>query len=184
MNRKIITGIWLHFLAFGTPLYILWAHDLIVGSGMVIPPLWFQWSPAALLALVEWPPALWKLTRKTIPYIYGGRPMTKVSHEFTDVVNGRGVYTFRDAFGRYWLAHHGWAWFRVLKAEQPPGLFSLLSKDQQVRALAYKGADNVGDYVSTRVFEGTRPISPERVAQIRAAYERQHNAPLRDEAAS
>ena len=49
--------------------------------------------------------ALWCIT--------GGRPMTCEGYAFTDKVNGRGVYYYRDRLDRQWLAEGPWALFRV-----------------------------------------------------------------------
>lgn len=43
----------------------------------------------------------------------GGRPMRRVALMFPDVVSGKPVHCYVDAFGRYWLAEHRWALFRV-----------------------------------------------------------------------
>lgn len=43
----------------------------------------------------------------------GGRPMKFVNFRFTDVVNGKPVHLYEDKFGRTYLAHGAWSWFRV-----------------------------------------------------------------------
>jgi hypothetical protein len=40
--------------------------------------------------------------------------------------------------------------------------------------LARKQCSNVADYASNRVFDGTRPLSRDRVAKLRANYQRTH----------
>lgn len=42
-----------------------------------------------------------------------GRQMDREGLAFRDVVSGRPVYYFVDAFGRRWMAEHRWARFRV-----------------------------------------------------------------------
>lgn len=46
--------------------------------------------------------------------ILGGRPMRRVEYAFTDRVTGKPVFRWKDSLGRYWLAEHAWALFRVL----------------------------------------------------------------------
>ncbi len=56
-------------------------------------------------------------------WLLGGRPMKRVGFAFTDRVSGRSVNYYRDRYGRYWMAEHGWALFRVrsnLTAETAP----------------------------------------------------------------
>lgn len=58
--------------------------------------------------------------------------------------------------------------------------FSLLTKEQQASALAYRGEEshgdpsfkrgNISDYVSDRVFDGSRCLSADRAAKLRAGY--------------
>lgn len=57
--------------------------------------------------------------RDRIAAATGGRPMTLVAHEFSDVVSGRAVFSWRDRVGRFWLAEHRWALFRVPCAPAP-----------------------------------------------------------------
>lgn len=45
----------------------------------------------------------------------GGRPMVLVGFAFTDVVSGRPVSYWRDAFGKEWLAEGPWSSFRVAR---------------------------------------------------------------------
>lgn len=45
--------------------------------------------------------------------LLGGRPMVRIDFEFTDHVDGKDVFSFRDRLGRKWLANHAWALFRV-----------------------------------------------------------------------
>lgn len=40
--------------------------------------------------------------------------------------------------------------------------------------LARKQCPDISHYVSNRVFDGTRPLSTDRVAKLRANYERTH----------
>lgn len=47
----------------------------------------------------------WRLT--------GGRPMKVLFFQFTDVVDGRPVYSCVDRLGRSWLANGKWSLFRV-----------------------------------------------------------------------
>lgn len=51
--------------------------------------------------------------------ITGGRPMRHISFAFTDVVSGRPVHRFVDAFGRTWLAEGRWSRFRVPTTASP-----------------------------------------------------------------
>lgn len=39
--------------------------------------------------------------------------MKKISHQFTDQVNGKAVYLFEDCYGVSWLAHSKFELFRV-----------------------------------------------------------------------
>lgn len=49
----------------------------------------------------------------------GGRPMNYTGRSFTDIVSGKEVRTYRDWFGRLWMADGGrWSLFRA-EAEQP-----------------------------------------------------------------
>ena len=44
----------------------------------------------------------------------GGRPMTLVKENlFYDHIEQRTIHMYKDAFGRKWMAHSPWAWFRV-----------------------------------------------------------------------
>lgn len=43
----------------------------------------------------------------------GGRPMILMGFAFTDVVSGRPVSYFRDAFGNEYMAEGPWSSFRV-----------------------------------------------------------------------
>lgn len=46
--------------------------------------------------------------------LLGGRPMDEADGcTFTDIVSGRLVRYWRDCYGRYWMAHTRWGWFRV-----------------------------------------------------------------------
>jgi hypothetical protein len=45
--------------------------------------------------------------------ITDGRPMECFGLHFPDVVSGKPVYRFRDLRGRWWMAEHKWALFRV-----------------------------------------------------------------------
>lgn len=49
----------------------------------------------------------------TLWYFTGGRPMKRLEYVFTDKVNGRGVWYWRDRLGRSWMAQGPWALFRV-----------------------------------------------------------------------
>ena len=40
--------------------------------------------------------------------------------------------------------------------------------------LARRPAPRISDYVSNRIFDGTRPLSADRVALLRASYQRNH----------
>lgn len=48
---------------------------------------------------------LWKLT--------GGRPMRYIRDHFIDVVSDKMVSDYMDRNGKYWMAEHKWALFRV-----------------------------------------------------------------------
>lgn len=48
-----------------------------------------------------------------IKKILGGRPMTRITHEFRDYVSGQDVYRWKDTLGRFWLAEGRWSLFRV-----------------------------------------------------------------------
>ncbi len=50
---------------------------------------------------------------KLFNFLTGGRPMKRICFMFTDVVSGKPVYRFEDAYGRPWMANHRWALFRV-----------------------------------------------------------------------
>ena len=41
-------------------------------------------------------------------HLTGGRPMTNCGFAFVDIVVGKRVYYWRDAFGREWLAFGPW----------------------------------------------------------------------------
>ncbi len=45
--------------------------------------------------------------------------MRRGEYRFTDMVSGKPVYYFEDAYGRRWLANNKWAWFRVSLSEEP-----------------------------------------------------------------
>ena len=45
--------------------------------------------------------------------ITGGRPMKRGDFLFTDILNGRPVFSFQDKFGRYWMAENPCSLFRV-----------------------------------------------------------------------
>ena len=53
-------------------------------------------------------------------HLTGGRPMQFVASAFMDIVNGRDVNYYRDAFGRPWLAHGRWSKFRVAPTTHGP----------------------------------------------------------------
>lgn len=53
--------------------------------------------------------------------LLGGRPMTYIGQAFYDSIGGAQVNYYRDSLGRYWMAEHRWALFRVpaqLKGQQ------------------------------------------------------------------
>ena len=45
--------------------------------------------------------------------VLGGRPMTYLGQAFYDQIGGVPVNYYRDSIGRYWMAEHRWALFRV-----------------------------------------------------------------------
>lgn len=45
--------------------------------------------------------------------VLGGRPMTYLGQAFYDPIGGKPVNYYRDSIGRYWMAEHRWALFRV-----------------------------------------------------------------------
>jgi hypothetical protein len=51
--------------------------------------------------------------REFLMWLTGGRPMKPIEKRFTDVVTGRDVWLYEDAFGRRWLAFEPWSWFRI-----------------------------------------------------------------------
>ena len=53
--------------------------------------------------------------KKIFYKLTGGRPMTKLQFEFTDVICGEPVYSFVDKLDRKWLATNKWSLFRVKK---------------------------------------------------------------------
>jgi hypothetical protein len=44
--------------------------------------------------------------------------------------------------------------------------------------LARSQRQPIDDYASKRVFDGTRPLSKDRVAKLRASYQRTHTTPV------
>ena len=52
--------------------------------------------------------------KRLLRRLTGGRPMTLVERSiFYDHIEGRTVNMYKDAFGRRWMAHNPWSWFRV-----------------------------------------------------------------------
>jgi hypothetical protein len=50
---------------------------------------------------------------KFLWYLTGGRPMKRLSYEFTDQITGEPVYYWRDKLGRKWMATVSDWFFRV-----------------------------------------------------------------------
>src|SRR4029077_1121669 len=52
--------------------------------------------------------------RMTLPrWLTGGRPMRRICFCFRDVVTGYPIFLWEDRYGRTWMAHRAWAWFRL-----------------------------------------------------------------------
>lgn len=53
------------------------------------------------------------MMRRLFYWLTGGRPMVREHFAFTDIVTGKSVNYYTDAYGRRWLAMSPWALFRV-----------------------------------------------------------------------
>lgn len=51
--------------------------------------------------------------RRFLHILTGGRPMRYEGFLFTDIIVNKAVNSYTDYFGRRWMAHGAWSWFRV-----------------------------------------------------------------------
>lgn len=51
--------------------------------------------------------------QRWIARLTGGRPMKREGFAFVDLISGKSVCYYSDAFGRRWLAKGPWSLFRV-----------------------------------------------------------------------